>query len=130
MPKKLYSKFLIFFLLGLTSISAKETAKKSASGDNLKAEIKAYILHHIQDTHDFTLLSYTDEQGKKVHIGAPLPVIIWDDGLKTFSSSELTKARIVRIIRGKSSYIILGGKVFFARTMIDPQIFLRNSMSL
>tara|TARA_B110000977_G_scaffold189007_1_gene257916 strand:- start:2479 stop:3552 length:1074 start_codon:yes stop_codon:yes gene_type:complete len=107
MPKKLYSKFLIFFLLGLTSISAKETA----SGDNLKAEIKAYILHHLQDTHDFTLLSYTDEQGKKVHIGAPLPVILWDDGLKTFSSSELHHGESVAHV-GENYYKLNHGKIY------------------
>ena len=111
MPKKLYSKFLIFFLLGLTSISAKETAKESASADNLKVEIKAYILHHLQDTHDFTLLSYTDEQGKKVHIGAPLPVILWDEGLKIFSSSKLHYGESVAHV-GENYYKLNHGKIY------------------
>ena len=111
MPKKLYSKFFIFFLLGLTSISAKETVKESASGDNLKAEIKEYIIHHLQDTHDFTLLSYTDEQGKKVHIGAPLPVILWDEGLKIFSSSKLHHGESVAHV-GDSFYKLDYGKIY------------------
>jgi len=107
MPKKLYSKFFIFFLLGLTSISAKE----SASGGDLKAEIKEYILHHLQDTHDFTLLSYTDEQGKKIHIGAPLPVILWDEGLKIFSSSKFHHGESVAHV-GENYYKLDHGKIY------------------
>ena len=111
MPKKLHSKFLIFFLLGLTSISAKETLKESASGDNLKAEIKEYILHHLQDNHDFNLLSYTNERGEKVHIGAPLPVILWDEGLKIFSSSKLHHGESVAHV-GENFYKLDHGKIY------------------
>ena len=53
-----------------------------------KKEIKDYILHHLKDSHDFSLLSYTKENGEKKYIGFPLPVIIWDKGLKVFSSSR------------------------------------------
>ena len=111
MPKKLHSKFLIFFLLGLTSISAKETQKESESGDDLKAEIKEYILHHLQDNHDFNLLSYTNERGEKVHIGAPLPVILWDEGLKIFSSSKLRHGESVVSV-GKNFYKLDHGKIY------------------
>jgi F-type H+-transporting ATPase subunit a len=111
MPKKLHSKFLIFFLLGLTSVSAKETLKESENGDNLKAEIKEYILHHLQDNHDFNLLSYTNERGEKVHIGAPLPVILWDEGLKIFSSSKLHHGESVVNV-GKNFYKLDHGKIY------------------
>ena len=56
---------------------------------NLKEELTDYILHHVKDSHDFSLLSYTDEEtGGKVYVGIPLPVILWDDGIKIFSSSR------------------------------------------
>ncbi|MDP5093974.1 MAG: F0F1 ATP synthase subunit A [Polaribacter sp.] len=56
---------------------------------NTKEEVEAYILHHIKDSHDFSLFSYTSDEGERKHIGFPLPVIIWtSEGLVTFMSSE------------------------------------------
>ena len=56
---------------------------------NTKEEVEAYILHHIKDSHDFSLWSYTNEAGERKHIGFPLPVILWSsEGLVTFMSSE------------------------------------------
>ncbi|AEH00915.1 F0F1 ATP synthase subunit A [Lacinutrix sp. 5H-3-7-4] len=54
-----------------------------------KTEIDDYILHHLQDAHDFTLFSYTNDNGERKHFGFPLPVILWTSkGLVTFMSSE------------------------------------------
>ena len=33
---------------------------------NLKEEITEYILHHVQDSHDFGLLSYKDKKTNKM----------------------------------------------------------------
>uniref|UniRef100_UPI003F6B2F44 F0F1 ATP synthase subunit A n=1 Tax=Polaribacter sp. TaxID=1920175 RepID=UPI003F6B2F44 len=56
---------------------------------NTKTEVEEYILHHIKDSHDFSLWSYTNDDNERVHIGAPLPVILWtSEGLVTFMSSE------------------------------------------
>jgi len=56
---------------------------------NTKEEVDAYILHHIKDSHDFSLFSYTLDEGERKHFGFPLPVIIWtSEGLVTFMSSE------------------------------------------
>ena len=63
----------------LENLSAKETQKQ---------EIKEYIMHHLQDSYDFSLFSYTTDTGEHVYIGAPLPIILWDNGLKVFSSSK------------------------------------------
>ncbi|WP_159949878.1 F0F1 ATP synthase subunit A [Polaribacter septentrionalilitoris] len=55
---------------------------------NTKEEVEAYILHHIKDSHDFSLFSYTSN-GERKHVGFPLPVILWtSEGLVTFMSSE------------------------------------------
>ena len=48
-------------------------------------EIQEYIDHHLQDSHDFNFFSDA-ETG--THYGFPLPVILWDDGLKVFSSGR------------------------------------------
>ncbi|WP_299666949.1 F0F1 ATP synthase subunit A [uncultured Polaribacter sp.] len=56
---------------------------------NTKNEVDAYILHHIKDSHDFSLWSYTNDAGERKHVGFPLPIIIWTtEGLVTFMSSE------------------------------------------
>lgn len=56
---------------------------------NTKSEVEEYILHHIKDSHDFSLFSYTNDEGERKHFGFPLPVIIWtSEGLVTFMSSE------------------------------------------
>ncbi len=54
-----------------------------------KDEIDAYINHHIKDSHDFHLFSYTNDAGERKHVGFPLPVIVWSSkGLTTFMSSS------------------------------------------
>jgi F-type H+-transporting ATPase subunit a len=55
---------------------------------DLKTEIKEYINHHLLDSYDFHLFSWKDDAGKDHHIGFPLPVILWDNGLHVFSSSK------------------------------------------
>ena len=56
---------------------------------NTKDEIGAYIKHHLADSHDFSLFSYTNSHNERKHIGFPLPVIVWSSkGLKTFMSSK------------------------------------------
>lgn len=54
-----------------------------------KENVEAYILHHLKDSHDFNLFSYTNDVGERKHFGFPLPVILWSSkGLVTFMSSE------------------------------------------
>ena len=50
-----------------------------------KSKIKAFIDHHLKDSHDFVFFS-DEAEGK--HYGFPLPVIILDNGLHVFSSSK------------------------------------------
>jgi F-type H+-transporting ATPase subunit a len=53
------------------------------------AEIEAYMQHHLADSHDFSLFSYTDDAGERKHIGLPLPIIVYtSQGVKMFLSSE------------------------------------------
>ncbi|OYQ33286.1 ATP synthase F0 subunit A [Flavobacterium cyanobacteriorum] len=52
---------------------------------DIKTKSKQHILHHVRDSHDFTFFS--DEAAGK-HYGFPLPVILWDNGLHVFMSSE------------------------------------------
>lgn len=113
MPKGLYLYLPAFLLISFSTLSAKESnTKEDESTGDLKSEIKAYILHHLQDSHDFNLLSYKDKTtNEKVYIGMPLPVILWDDGLKMFSSSKLKHGKNV-VQKGDNYYKLYHGKIY------------------
>jgi len=66
-----------------------------------KADIerKAYIKHHLMDSHDFTLFTYGGEE-HPTHFGFPLPVILWDGGLHVFSSSKFEHGEAVAESKG------------------------------
>ncbi len=87
-------KFLIlvsFLFLGTFAFAQhhEEKQENETSEINTDQEVKDYILHHIKDSHDFTLWSYTNDAGERKHVGFPLPVILWTrEGLVTFMSSE------------------------------------------
>ena len=88
-----------------------EVTTEAVSGDAKKKSIKDYINHHLLDSHDFGLYSYKDEQGKKVYVGFPLPVILWDDGLKVFSSSKFHHGEEVAKV-GDSYYKLYHNKIY------------------
>ena len=63
-----------------------------------KTKIKAFIEHHLQDSHDFVFFS-DEETGE--HYGFSLPVILLDEGLKIFSSSKFHHGEEVAEVDGK-----------------------------
>jgi F-type H+-transporting ATPase subunit a len=82
-------KFIAVLVLTLTSfIAVAKEGKKDGGNVDTKEEIQDYIEHHLADSHDFSLFSYTADNGERKHVGFSLPVIVWtNDGLKTFMSS-------------------------------------------
>ncbi len=98
-------------LITLLFISFTLQAKDSESSGNLKNEIKEYISHHLEDTYDFSLFSYSDQNGKDIYIGIPLPVILWDNGLQIFSSSKLQHGKSVASV-GSNFYKLDHGKIY------------------
>lgn len=102
-----YNLFLSIFL-GFSSIL---TASTEPSGIDKKTEIKAYINHHLKDSYDFSITSYTDELGQHHYIGFPLPIILWDNGLKVFSSSKFHHGETVAEVEG-SFYAIEHNKIY------------------
>jgi F-type H+-transporting ATPase subunit a len=76
---------------------AQEVAEQSHEGDHaeptdVKSKIKAFIGHHVLDSHDFTFFS-DDVEGK--HYGFSLPIILWDNGLQVFSSARFEHGEAV-----------------------------------
>ena len=86
-------KFLVLFTIVFTSFTAfagGDTPSSDKDGQiNTPKGIKEYIKHHLKDSHDFSLFSYSNDAGERKHIGFPLPVVVWtSNGLKSFMSSE------------------------------------------
>ena len=98
--------YVFAFLTSLPSL-----AKEIQSGKDLKTEIKNYISHHLEDAHDFSLFSFTNNLGEHVYVGIPLPVILWDEGLKVFSSSKLKHGEGV-VKKGSGFYKLEHGKIY------------------
>jgi F-type H+-transporting ATPase subunit a len=57
------------------------------------------------------LYSYTNEAGEHIYIGAPLPVILWDNGLQVFSSSKFNHGETVAEADG-NHYKLYHGKIY------------------
>jgi F-type H+-transporting ATPase subunit a len=71
-----------------------------------KTEIKEFIDHHLQDNHDFHITSW-----KGVHYGFPLPVILYDNGVHFFMSSEFHHGETVAESNG-NYYKLYHGKIY------------------
>lgn len=69
-----------------------EETQTHAEPTDVKSKIKAFIGHHVLDSHDFTFFS-DEVEGK--YYGFSLPVILWDNGLQVFSSSRFEHGEAV-----------------------------------
>ncbi|OUS11230.1 ATP synthase F0 subunit A [Nonlabens dokdonensis] len=95
---------------------AYDTAIISDGGKiNTKPEIDSYIDHHLKDSHDFHLFSYTNDAGERKHVGFPLPVIVWStDGPKFFMSSEFHHDDDAQVLvnKGEATFTKLHSKIY------------------
>ena len=107
------SLFLLALLLtGVVSAKDKqENAENLSAKETQKKEIKEYIMHHLQDSYDFSLFSYTNDTGDHVYFEFPLPIILWDNGLKVFSSSKFHHGDTVAEVDG-NYYAISHNKIY------------------
>jgi len=104
----------LLFLVSFVSVAQhneESDAIKPAKEKSLKVTIKEYINHHLLDSYDFGLFSYTDDNKEVHHIGAPLPIILWDGGLKVFSSSKFHHGETVAEVSG-SFYKVDHNKIY------------------
>lgn len=98
---------VIFFTVNPFSLRAADDVHGDAPKTQ-DAEIKAYIAHHLEDDHYFSLFS--DKKAGK-HYGFPLPVILIDGGLKIFSSGEFHHGEHV-VEKGGEFYKLYHGKIY------------------
>lgn len=85
--RKLFSFILLFLAFSTTFASDLPPADSGAMSeqDQMKAEINEVIPHHLQDSHFYNVLTDKDHH---TYIGFSLPVILIDNGLVMFCSSE------------------------------------------
>ncbi|MBU3820682.1 F0F1 ATP synthase subunit A [Flavobacteriaceae bacterium XHP0103] len=101
---------LLLFFTNFISFAQEHHAEGENTTDK-RTEIKEYIQHHLQDSYDFGLFSYETEAGEQKHVGFPLPVILWDSGLKVFSSSKFHHGEEVAEVDG-NFYKVHHGKIY------------------
>lgn len=101
---------MILFSVSFASAEVKSESENQ-EGKDLKTEIKEYIDHHLLDSYDFGLYSYTTEQGEHKYIGFPLPVILIDGGLKVFLSSKFHHGETVAEVGG-NYYKLYHNKIY------------------
>ena len=120
MTARIFLFFSIFFVSETYSLDINNNAD-SKSKESLKSEIKDYINHHLKDSHDFNLFSFTNEKYEHIYIGIPLPVLLWDNGIKIFSSSKLKHGEGVANIDG-DFYKLYHDKIY--KTNYNGDIYL------
>lgn len=76
----------LLFTLAITSV----TFAKSDNTDqkDTPEEVKGFIKHHLKDAHYFELF-----HGAKM----PLPIIVWDNGIQFFLSSDFKKVKVKEV---------------------------------
>ncbi|THD69354.1 F0F1 ATP synthase subunit A [Robertkochia marina] len=100
---------LVLFVLAPFFTWAQHETTESAHGEESKREgIKAFIDHHLQDSYYFIL---TEDEEAGTHVGIPLPVILWDNGLKVFSSSKFHHGETVAEVDG-NHYALYHNKIY------------------
>ena len=110
MKKITFLLFLVSFV-SVAQHNEKKDTVKPAEEKSLKVSIKEYINHHLLDSYDFGLFSYTDDNKEVHHVGAPLPVILWDGGLKVFLSSKFHHGETVAEVDG-NYYKVYHNKIY------------------
>ncbi len=112
---------LFFFCISLSSQSFSqdhhgenthaEASRNKEDKTSIKKKIKEYIFHHLGDSYYFDIYSYDDDAGHHKYVGFPLPVILWDKGLKVFLSSGFKHGKSI-VSKGETHYKLYHEKIY------------------
>src|SRR5690554_1453246 len=107
---KLFSFILLFLAFSIAFAVEPSVNGESALSEQskMKAEINEVIPHHLQDSHFYNVL--TDKE-HNTYIGFPLPVILIDNGLVMFSSSQFGQGEKI-VERNGNFYKLYHGKIY------------------
>lgn len=109
MQKENIVKIILSCLLILASfnVQAKEPQDGTAAV-NTKEEIKGFVDHHLQDSHYFNF--FADAEAG-TYYGFPLPVILFDNGIKIFSAGEFNHGEDL-VTKDGQTYRLYHGKIY------------------
>ena len=128
MPFKFLTIFYIILFFNLNNSFSQNEVSILTEKEKQKIDIKEYIFHHLKDTHGFDILSYKSKSdNKKVYIGFPLPVILWDNGLIVFSSSKLNHGKGI-VNEGGNYYKLYHNKIY--KTDLNGKIIYSDNGSV
>ena len=82
----------LLFILSITNVVYAKTDVSKQK--DTPEEVKSFINHHLKDAHYFELF-----HGVKM----PLPIIVWDNGLKFFLSSDFKKVGVKEVVAEDST---------------------------
>ncbi|MGK0285068.1 MAG: F-type H+-transporting ATPase subunit a [Salibacteraceae bacterium] len=93
---------LLLALMFVFSMNATANSHSEASDTDVKTDIKENITHHLMDSYEFTITH---------GVSMPLPIILIDNGVHVFMSSEFHHGESV-VEKGGSFYAIGHGKIY------------------
>ena len=115
--RRKFNLLALLFTLAITSVTFAKA--DNTNQKDTPEEVKGFIKHHLKDAHYFELF-----HGAKM----PLPIIVWDNGIQFFLSSDFKKVEVKEVIAPDSSIIFepLGANDTVAKESTD---YLYESMS-
>ncbi len=81
-----FNLLALLFTLAITSASSAKS--ENTDQKDTPEEVKSFIKHHLKDAHYFELFN-----GAKI----PLPIIVWDNGIQFFLSSDFKKVEVKEV---------------------------------
>ena len=84
--KRKFNLLALLFTLAITSVTFAKS--DNTNQKDTPEEVKSFIKHHLKDAHYFELF-----HGAKM----PLPIIVWDNGIQLFLSSDFKKVEVKEV---------------------------------
>ena len=85
--RRKFNLLALFFTLAISSVTFAKP--DNTNQKDTPEEVKGFIKHHLKDAHYFELF-----HGAKM----PLPIIVWDNGIQFFLSSDFKKVEVKEVM--------------------------------
>jgi len=116
--RRKFNLLALLFTLVITSVTFAKS--NNTNQKDTPEEVKGFIKHHLKDAHYFELF-----HGAKI----PLPIIVWDNGIQFFLSSDFKKVEVKEITAPDSSITFepIGANDIVAKESTDYLYESKNS---
>jgi len=104
-------KTILTLIMALAFFQSTTAANASSDSSVKEFDPMELIMHHIGDTHDWHILSYTNNAGEKKNVSIPLPIILIDDRIHVFMSSAFHHGQEL-VQKGGTYYKLYHEKIY------------------